>query len=281
MATEIIWGFAGPWYGEYRCWDGDETMNRLRFLVDHGFRSTGLDLREMRDAARGERIAAYVAEHDLRLTVELRLDYFAPDLDVVRRQADAFLAELEAYGGLLRTPIVTTCVGPYHRFMSDPPLTAQMDRLAAVLGPVARACHEMGRPLGLENHGDYYCDDLAALCRRTPHLGIFLDTGNTFLAGERPLPAYEAAAPHVIGTHFKDHYVRPDPAALSFVLDGAPLGAGHAELAAAWRILREKAPADRPLVMQWEMVTPKGLDPLVCLEESWKFVRNLPGGGAA
>lgn len=275
MVQKIVWGFAGPWYGEYRCYDGDITLKQLRFAVDQGFRSLAVDLKEMEEPARRDQLAGLVAEHNLELTASLWLDWIGGEPDEIRRRADAFLEELQRYGAALRVPIVTTGVGRYHRFLRRPSLTQQMDRLAEVLTPVARACHELGRPLGIENHGDYYCRDLVELCRRVPYLGIFLDTGNTYLIGEPSVPACRLAAPYVIGTHFKDHYVRPDPQNLAFVLDGAPLGQGDVGLAEVYRDLLDLAPPDRRLIMQWEMVAPKGMDPLQCLEESWRFVRSL------
>ena len=54
-----------------------------------------------------------------------------------------------------------------------------------------------------------------------PGLRIFLDTGNTYLIGERPIPAYEAGAAYTIGTHFKDHRVAPVPSPLGFDIKGA------------------------------------------------------------
>ncbi|MFW5789599.1 MAG: hypothetical protein ACOCW3_06650, partial [Spirochaetota bacterium] len=45
---------------------------------------------------------------------------------------------------------------------------------------------EIGLPLAWENHRDYYVSDVVELCRRVPNMGLFLDTGNTYLIGERP-----------------------------------------------------------------------------------------------
>ena len=272
----MIWGYAGVWPGEFGIRKGDRSMKRLRFIVEHGFRSTGFRLSEMREPARRDEVAAFVEEYDLRLTVHARARWLDPDTDAVRRQADEFLEDLAAYGELLRVPIVTTAVGPYHRFMDSPSLQEQMDRLAELLPHVAEACYEMGRPLGIENHGDYYCSDLVELCRRVPHLGIFLDTGNTYLIGEQSVAGCRAAAPYTIGTHFKDHYVHPQPrGGLRFVIQGAPLGEGHVGLEQVYRDLLELAPDPDGLVMQWEMVPPREMDPFECLERSWRFVRRL------
>ena len=273
----MIWGYSGIFTGGFRIWDGDQTMNKLQFMVDHGFRSTGLSFSEVKqDPARRDQIAQFVAEHDLLITPHPRVPWLKGDDETIRRASDAFLADLQAYGDLLRVPICPFGVGPFHRFMKSPTLEEQMDRLAEVLAPVAKACHEMGRPLGIENHGDYYCSDLVELCKRVPGLGIFLDTGNTYLIGERSVPACIEAAPYTIGTHFKDHYVHPQPKGLLFVIKGAPLGEGHVGLREIYQALIEKAPNPKGLILQWEMIPPKDMDPFECLERSWAFVRSLP-----
>jgi sugar phosphate isomerase/epimerase len=91
------------------------------------------------------------------------------------------------------------------------PLKWKLKRLVFALAPLAQGCHELGLPFGIENHCDFYISDLVMVCQAVPHLGILLDTGNTFVIGEKPLPAFKEAAPYVISTHFKDHFVRPRP----------------------------------------------------------------------
>lgn len=272
---EVMWGYAGVYPGEFRIWDGDQTMNQLRFLVDHGFKSTQIDIEEMLKPERCSEIAEFVAKNGLEITVGLHgFDYFDSDINSVKRAIDQFIQNLDRYHKLLNVPIVTTCAGQYHRFMNQPSLEQQMDRLVEVLTPAAQACYEIGCPLGIENHGDYYCSDLVELCGRVPRLGIFLDTGNTYLIGEQSISACRAAAPYTIGTHFKDHFVHPDLENLTFVVEGAPLGAGNVGLREIYDVLAKNARCER-LVMQWEMIPPEGMDAFDCLEQSWKFIRSL------
>jgi sugar phosphate isomerase/epimerase len=271
---EAIWGYAGVYPGEFNIWQGDKMMNTLRFLADHGFESGHMGLGEMDDPARCDEIAQFIADHGMQMTVGVHMDWFGADEETLKKQADEFLEKLRLYGDLLRTPIVTTGAGRIHRFMDSPSLDEQLHRLSVAFAPIAEGCQEMGRPFGIENHGDYYIEDLVRLCKNTPHLGIFFDTGNAYLIGEKSIPACIEAAPYTIGTHFKDHYVHPDPGELKFVIEGAPIGSGHVGMAEMYRILLDNAPGD--LVMQWEMVPPKNMDGFECLEESWNFVRNLP-----
>jgi len=271
----MIWGFAGPWYGEYECWKGDQLERQLDFIVKHGFTSMQIGLNELDDPKRRDFIAGFVAQHDLRLTTGVHLKTLAPDPAVTQRQTVDFLEKLRRYKDLLRVPIVTTGAGAGHRFDRTMPLDEKLDRMAAVFAPLAQGCFELGCPLGIENHGDFYCSDLVRLCERVPHMHMFLDTGNTYLIGEKSVEGCADAAPYTIGTHFKDHYVCPDPGKLTFVLDGAPLGSGDVGLAEVFGILRKKAPDPDNLVMHWELVTPKGMNPLECMEKSWEFVRSL------
>ncbi len=275
----MIWGYALPWFQEFLQADADPLTARLNFLLAHDLRATHVSLRElddMDDRRRG-RLADFLTRSDLRLVPTVWFDYLDPNGDALKRGTEQAIAALRRYASLLRAPIVTTGIGRYHRFMRQPSLAEQMDRLPLALAPLAQACHELGCPLGIENHGDYYCSDLVTLCERTPHLRIFLDTGNTYLIGEQSLPAIRAAAPLTIGTHFKDHHVWPEKNTypLRFEIGGAVLGDGDVGLAQAHRILADHAPDPDRLVMLMEMIPPRPMDPLVCLEKSLAFVRRL------
>jgi len=274
----MIWGYAGIWRREFGVYDvEDPVMARLQFLVDRGFHSGGISLAEMQDPQRRDQIAQFAAEHDLQLITHPRIRAFGWDDDTIRQKTDEFMADLQAYKDLLSIPIVAFGAGPVHRFMEKPSLQEQLDRLTEVLTPLAAGCYELGCPLGIENHVDYYCSDLVELCGRVPRLGILLDTGNTYVIGEKPIPAAREAAPFVIGTHFKDHTVYPDEKNLTLVVKGAVLGRGHVGLAEIHRILLENAPDPSRLVMLWELVPPGEMDGLEAIEESWKFIRSLPG----
>jgi sugar phosphate isomerase/epimerase len=276
----IKWGYAGVFPGEFRIWDGDQTMNKLRFMADNGFVSTGLGgdtLTEMRaDPARHDEILGFIQENNLEITLHPPGGYFKKSKDELHREFDAFLEELAEIGPLLRTPIVTFCVGPYHRYMDDPSLERQMDILADVLPPLAAGCAEQGRPLAIENHADYFLRDLVSLCERVPGLGILMDTGNCCVVGEEPVPACRLAAPFTLGTHLKDHKVYPKlKDGLAFIVEGASIGHGHVEIGEILHDLYRLNPHPEKLVMQWELIPPKDIDPWESLRESWEFCRSF------
>lgn len=275
-----VWGYAGVFPGEFNIWQGDQLMNKLQFMVDQGFHCTGIPLRKIADEpGRLEQVRDFVQANNLKLSVHGGFNYFTDPLETLLPQIDQYIELLAAQKEALNLSLVVITAGPFHRFMRspDPTLEFQLERLTATLTPLARACHDLGLPIGIENHADYYTSDLIQLCRAVPHLGVFLDTGNCFLAGEKPGPACRDAAPYVVGTHFKDHHVFPDPKTLSFVLQGATLGEGDVGLAAIYQDLLTLHPHPEKIIMEIELVPPKGGDPWESLARSKSFLENLTG----
>jgi len=278
----MIWGYALVWMKQYLELDPDPLYAKLKFLKKYDLKSTGIGIQQVDAMSEAERdkLGAFLADNDLFLSVRPHIDYFHADIDETRRQVDEGVRLIDRYRALTRTRLATIGVARYHRFTREPSLQQQMDRLAQVLPPLAAACHEMGLPLGIENHGDYYCSDLVELCQRVPHLGIFLDTGNTYLIGEAPMPAFEAAAPYVVGSHFKDHHVRPCPDARPLHFEVAPsvIGEGDVPLRECYALLQRKAPNPDQLVMEIELIPPADIDPIESFERSVAFIRQLEAG---
>lgn len=275
----MLWGYALVWLPQYLTRDSDPWMARLKFLVDYGLKATGIgtkSLSDMPDAQR-DQIAQFIHDHDLTLVLHPSMDYLNPDLDKVKRQAEGEIALIERFKPLVNARIVATGVATVHRFTKDPSLEWQMDRLAAVFPTLVEGCSALGLPFSIENHGDYYVSDLVDLIARVPDLKIFLDTGNTYLIGEAPLPAFKAAAPYVVGGHFKDHQVRPCPDARPLHFEVAPsiIGDGDVPLRACYQILKDNTPNFDQIVMEIELIPPSGIDPIEILERSLAFVRSL------
>ncbi len=282
----MIWGYAGVWYGPFQVRDGqpvkdepEATFARLEFLRRYGLQCLHVGLRSLTSwsAADLDRLGATLAEHDLHLTLGVGYAYLTATDDEIARAIDDTAALLDRFAALVRCPLAYTTPRAGHRFDRQMPVEAKLARLSRSLAPLALLLHQFDLPFGIENHGDFYVSDLVELCRATPHLGLFLDTGNTYLIGERPLPAYEVGAPYVVGTHFKDHLVAPRPEArpLHFEVGGAVLGEGDAHLREAYDLILRHAPQPDRLVMEIEFVTPEGAPPLPALERSLEFIRSL------
>jgi sugar phosphate isomerase/epimerase len=271
----MIWGYAGVWPGQFIRYPEQKLRSWVEFLVDWELQCTGVSVWELGALDPADGLFDFLAEHDLHLTIGVGGIYFGERGEVARK-VDEALEIIRRFKDAARTPIITGAVGRVHRFMRDPSLKQQLDTLTKGLTPLASGCHEMGLGFGLENHGDYYCSDIVTLCGRVPNLSIFLDTGNCYLIGERVLPAVREAAPYTIGTHFKDHHVRPRPDTrpLSFEVAPAVLGDGDVGLREVYDILLQNAPNPESLVMEIELIPPK--DPRESLQESLTFIRSLP-----
>ncbi|REE57442.1 sugar phosphate isomerase/epimerase [Paenibacillus taihuensis] len=277
------WGFAGPWYGELTAHTGHVQMDRLHMLREKGFEvfSAGLsDLMQLPEAERRELLAQLDA-CGMELAVYAGYPYITADADEVAARNEQILSSLAALCELKKPAIVMTHAHYTSRFDKRFPLDVALKRLSAALAPLAAGCKELGTKLALENHADFYCSDLVTVCLNTPDLWIFLDTGNTFLIGERPLEAFQAAAPYVIGTHFKDHQVRPvlDANPLYFEVDGSVLGEGDVPLQDCYELLLAHAPFPEELIMEIEMVCPAGVSPIEALEKSITYIQSLDGDG--
>jgi sugar phosphate isomerase/epimerase len=259
--------------------DNDQFQARLKFLKKYDLKVVGMGLRqiEQMEATQRDGLAQFLSENGMQVVPHLGFDYLNADANEISHQAHTHAAVLRTHLPWMKSTIAVTTPRAGHRFDRTMPLNEKMERLSRALAPLARVCQEAGVVLGIENHGDYYCSDLAELCRNTPHLYIFLDTGNTYLIGESPLPAFEIAAPFTIGTHFKDHRVAPRPEArpLHFEVAGSVLGEGDVPLRECYQLLLDKAPFPDKLIMEMEVVSPDDVDPLNCFERSLDFVRSL------
>lgn len=82
--------------------------------------------------------------------------------------------------------------------------------------------------LGLENHDRFRAVELRRLIDDvgSPHVGICLDTANSFGAGEGLEYIAEILAPVTVNLHVKDVTIRRLPHLMGFVIQGCPLGEG-------------------------------------------------------
>jgi len=277
----MIWAYCLPWYWGFQQLELDENrvMAGLKFNRKYGLKGFSVlvnDFAEMEEPDR-DRILQYVHEHDMHLLPGVGYQYVTASAEEAKREEERTVANMQRWIPEMRALSVITGGGHTgHRYDREVPLTRRLELLSKRIAPFASAAQELGTPLGVNNQGDYYISDLVQLCRTTPGLGIYLDTANVFWVGEKAIPAYEEAAPYVVGTHWRDEYVHPGqtkPQRLE--LTGAALGDGDVPLRECFAILKAKAPDTKNMVMQIEMIRPKDADEFECLERSLAFVRDL------
>jgi sugar phosphate isomerase/epimerase len=146
------------------------------------------------------------------------------------------------------------------RWLKDPPLGEQLDRLAAALERLAPVAEAGGVYLAIENHADYRGHELAGVLARvgSRHVGARLDTGNAYCAIEEPVAAAEALAPYTMATHIKDEVVEAEPGNRGLgpgllALRGCALGEGHVDFATILPLLAERGPLGGDLVLTMEV----------------------------
>jgi len=161
------------------------------------------------------------------------------------------------------------------RWLREPPLDEQLDRLAAALGRLAPVAEANDVVLAIENHADYRGYELAGVLERidSPGLGARLDTGNAYTVIEEPLAAAEALARYTVSTHIKDQIVESEPGNRGLELRGllalrdCVLGEGHVDFQAILSLLAEQGPLGNDLVLTLEV-------PRDTVEQSLAYARR-------
>ena len=86
--------------------------------------------------------------------------------------------------------------------------------------------------VGIENHDRFKSQSLAHVVRKlaTPHVGICLDTVNSFGALEGPRVVVETLGPYCVNLHLKDFAVARFPHLQGFTIEGRPAGQGMLDI---------------------------------------------------
>jgi sugar phosphate isomerase/epimerase len=161
------------------------------------------------------------------------------------------------------------------RWLCQPPLEEQLDRLASALARLAPIAEANGVVLAIENHADYRGYELAGVLERvgSPGLGARLDTGNAYTVIEEPLAATEALARYTVATHIKDQIVESEPGNRGvapgglLALRNCVLGEGHVDFQAILSLLAERSPLGDDLVLTLEV-------PRETMEDSLAYARR-------
>ena len=276
-----LWGLALAWYGEYtQGGDSNPYLAKLDFLAKFGMKafSAGVEEIDKLNEQQQKTLFAALDERDMHCILHSSISHMNLSIAEQDKKIEKQLRLLEQYIRPCRSSIVTTCAEDSHRYDRKMPWEEKIARFSRIMTPVARLCWDMGAPFAIENHADYFVSELLEILRATPRLYMFLDTANALHIGEQPVKACEDAAPYVVGTHFKDHYmVRGANDPLHYEIRGCALGDGDAELARQYSVIMEKSPFRDKLVMLFELFTPDdgSLTHLQCFEKSVRFVQSL------
>ena len=193
-----------------------------------------------------------------------------------RQPTEGFAAFVERACRPLGVAIVGTASHLHGgRWLKQPPLDEQLDRLAAALRRLAPVAEAACVKLAIENHADYRGHELAAVLKRvgSPNVGARLDTGNPYCAIEEPVAAAEALAPYTFATHLKDEVVEAEPGNRGIApggllaLRGCALGEGHVDVPTIVDLLAKRGPLGNRLALTLEV-------PAATVEASIAYARS-------
>jgi len=146
-----------------------------------------------------------------------------------------------------------------------------VEEVVEILRGVKGAFEAAGVTLALENHDRFSVRTFAQILERvdSSHLGICLDTANSFGALEGPEVVVEALGSYVANLHIKDFAVRRIGHSLGFVVEGT--AAGQGQLDVPWLLERLEKLATREFNAILELWPPPEADveATVRKEEEW------------
>ena len=278
------WGLALYWYPEFtEGGDPVPQIAKMDFLQRYGMKGFGESPRalEKMDPAVRDRVFQELADRDMHMNLHAGTGHASGDFGDMQRKAEEEIRLIERYVKPSRATITMCGAGCGHRYDRRWPWEERVERVSKAISPISRACWEMGAPLAMENHADFYVSEIVEFIRETPRLCIFLDTANALHIGEDPVRACEEAAPYVIGTHFKDHkMVKGEQGPTHYLVTGCALGDGDADLERQFKVIFDRSAYRDRLAMLFELFAPgdKSLDPVACFEKSVGFVRRMQDG---
>jgi sugar phosphate isomerase/epimerase len=226
---------------------------------------TGLGKRELSYA---HDLRRYAEEHGLFIEGSCGLPRTAADLD-------RFKAEMQT-AQQAGARVVRTAMGGrrYEQFETLDQFQSFLDRSWRSLQLAEPIAAQFGLALAVENHKDFRVHQMLAMLERlsSEHVGVCLDTGNSFALLEDPMEVVRAYAPWARSAHLKDMAVCEYGD--GFLLADVPLGQGQLDLPEMVRLMREAHPG---IAFSLEMATREALE-VPCLTEGyWATLGDVSG----
>ena len=160
---------------------------------------------------------------------------------------------------------------PFVRLVVDAPdCHPAPEEVVARLAPVVARFAAAGVKLAIENHDRFSTRTLVEIVERLgpEHVGICLDTVNSFGALEGPEVVVERLAPYALNLHVKDFTIARVNGSMGFVVEGCPAGEGRLDV--PWLLERLRA-ARRDVNAILELWTPRdaSLEETIGREAAW------------
>jgi len=196
-----------------------------------------------------------LAQRARALGIKVEVGTRGIDSDHLRR----YLALAQQFGSPILRVVVDTA-------QHHPDADEIVARLRVILPEFASA----GVVLAIENHDRFRATTLAAILERigSSHVGICLDTVNSFGALEGPDVVLDALGVWVVNLHVKEFVVRRASHNMGFTVEGAPAGQGMLDVPWLLGRLRELGKDPNAILEQW---TPPEADlaATIAKEDAW------------
>lgn len=142
--------------------------------------------------------------------------------------------------------------------------------VVAALRAVTPEFERAGVCLAIENHDRFAARSLLRIVNTidSPHLGICLDTANSFGALEGPEWVVDVLGPWVVNLHVKDFDIRRLAHRMGFTIEGRPTGQGRLDV--PWLLGRLRALGRDPnAILELWTVPEEDLSATIAKEERW------------
>ncbi len=144
------------------------------------------------------------------------------------------------------------------------------DEIVETIGGVVSQFEAADICIAIENHDRFPAAILAGIVDRigSSHVGVCLDTVNSFGSLEGPGLVVSTLGRHVMNLHIKDFDIRRVDHQMGFVIEGTPAGAGRLDV--PW-LLKQLADAGRDVNAILELWTPpeEELQDTIAKEDAW------------
>ncbi len=155
------------------------------------------------------------------------------------------------------------------------------DEIVRRISEVMPAYEGAGVALAIENHDRFTAQALVHMlkCIGSDHIGICLDTANSFAALEGPEVVVNTLAPWTLNLHVKDFVVLRSPHQLGFVIEGRAAGQGQLDLPWVLDMLQQAGRKPNVILELWTPLVGSLAETLRCEErwavESLAYLRSL------
>jgi len=177
----------------------------------------------------------------VQIADNLSLDRLSPaELDALERHASALKIGIEVGTRGIQTDHLCACLrlaerlnSPILRVVTDTATHHPAeDAIVSTVKAIVPALERAGIYLAIENHDRFKAKTLVRILKRisSQHVGICLDTVNSFGALEGPEVVVEALGPWAVNLHVKDFAISRVSHMMGFAVEGRPAGQGQLDI---------------------------------------------------